>query len=227
MRRKQAMPYRWPYILEKQVTLIPKPSQYQWLWVLSSNRFLHILASVTFCSHIAIVLHQQLQIVFLQTRLASVEHAMLIGLGCRMTFAPATCPCKKKMTLHSGAMVWSWHARGKTSNVSHSCPLWTTTHLHLWIFIPALLLEQRLYIAFMGGHFRSVVPNQSASCNAQGCREILQHCGPFLTLKKSKMVIAWNIFFQPWKARRILWIASRLQLGLQISVFSRYLRPFK
>ena len=115
MRRKQAMPYRWPYILEKQVTLIPKPSQYQWLWVLSSNRFLHILASVTFCSHIAIVLHQQLQIVFLQTRLASVEHAMLIGLGCRMTFAPATCPCKKKMTLHSGAMVWSWHVRGKTS----------------------------------------------------------------------------------------------------------------
>jgi len=143
VRRTQAMPYRWLYILEKLVTLIPKPSQDQWHWVLSSNWFLPILARVIFCSQIAIILHQQLQIFCLQTRLASVEHAMLIGLGCRMTFAPATCPWKKEMTLHSGARFWCWHARGKTSNVSHSCPLWTTTHLHLWLSILGLLLLEQ------------------------------------------------------------------------------------
>ena len=37
VRQKQAMPCRWPYILEKQATLIPKPFQDQWHWVLSSN----------------------------------------------------------------------------------------------------------------------------------------------------------------------------------------------
>ena len=30
---------------------------------------------------------------------------------------------------------------------------------------------------------RAVVPNRGASCNAQGCREMLQCCGSFFWLK--------------------------------------------